>query len=130
MNILLDTDTHVLILLAIEPQKLSQQAVNIVSSLDNTLFLSLVSVWEMQIKIQIGKLSLNMPLLELIECQQQVNGVQILAIELAHILALDILPNHHRDPFDRLLLAQATVTQMPILSTDAIFDRYGLQRLW
>lgn len=128
MNILLDT--HVLIWLAIEPQKLSQQAVNIVSSLDNTLFLSLVSVWEMQIKIQIGKLSLNMPLLELIECQQQVNGVQILAIELAHILALDILPNHHRDPFDRLLLAQATVTQMPILSTDAIFDRYGLQRLW
>ena len=128
MNILLDT--HVLIWLAMEPQKLSQQAKTILSNPNNTLFLSLVSIWEMQIKIQIGKLTLNVSLREVIERQQQVNGLQILPIELAHIFALEVLPNHHRDPFDRLLLAQALVAQIPILSIDAIFDRYPVPRLW
>lgn len=60
----------------------------------------------MQIKIQIGKLTFNRPLREIIERQQQVNELQILPIELTHIFALDGLPNHHRDPFDRLLIAQ------------------------
>ncbi len=128
MNILLDT--HVLIWLAMEPQKLSQQAKTILSNPNNTLFLSLVSIWEMQIKIQIGKLTLNLSLREVIESQQQVNGLQILPIELAHIFALEVLPNHHRDPFHRLLLAQALVAQIPILSIDAIFDHYPVPRLW
>jgi PIN domain nuclease of toxin-antitoxin system len=56
--------------------------------------------------------------------------LQILPIELVHILALDGLPDRHKDPFDRLLIAQATVTQMPIVSVDAVFDRYPVQRLW
>ena len=128
MNILLDT--HVLIWLAMEPQNLSQQAKTILSNPNNTLFLSLVSIWEMQIKIQIGKLTLNVSLKKVIESQQQVNGLQILPIELAHIFALEVLPNHHRDPFDRLLLAQALVAQIPILSIDAIFEQYPVQRLW
>ena len=128
MNILLDT--HVLIWLAIEPQKLSRQATDIVINPNNTLFISLVSVWEMQIKIQLNKLGLNLPLSEFIERQQQVNGLQILPIELAHIFALEQLPSPHRDPFDRLLIAQSLVTQIPILSIDVIFDRYPVQRLW
>lgn len=94
------------------------------------MFLSLVSVWEMQIKIQLKKLTLNIPLSQVRDRQQQVNGLQILPIELAHIFALEKLPNPHRDPFDRLLIAQAFVTQIPILSIDAIFDHYPIQRLW
>jgi len=128
MNILLDT--HVFIWLAIEPQKLSKQATDIIMNSNNTLFFSLVSIWEMQIKIQLNKLRLNLPLSEVIDRQQQVNGLQILPIELAHIFALEQLPNAHRDPFDRLLIAQALVTQIPILSVDIIFDRYRVQRLW
>lgn len=128
MNILLDT--HALIWLAISPQNLSQQATNIITDPTHTLFTSLVSIWEMQIKLQLGKLTLNVSLTELIERQQQVNGLQILPIELAHIFALNTLPNAHRDPFDRLLIAQAVVTQMPILSIDAVFDSYPVQRLW
>ncbi len=128
MNILLDT--HVLIGLAIEPQKLSTRATHMLMDSNNTLFLSLVSIWEMQIKIQLNKLTLNLPLSEVIDHQQQVNGLQILPIELAHIFALEQLPNPHRDPFDRLLIAQAFVAQIPILSIDIIFDRYPVQRLW
>ncbi|MDJ1180309.1 type II toxin-antitoxin system VapC family toxin [Roseofilum sp. BLCC_M91] len=128
MNILLDT--HVLIWLAIEPQKLSTQATQILRDSNNTLFFSLVSIWEMQIKIQLNKLTLNLPLSEVIDRQQQVNGLQILPIELAHIFALEQLPNPHRDPFDRLLIAQVFVSQIPILSIDIIFDRYPVQRLW
>jgi PIN domain nuclease of toxin-antitoxin system len=128
VNILLDT--HVLIWLAISPQNLSQPATNLLTDPNNTLFSSLVSIWEMQIKLQIGKLTLNVSLSELIATQQKTNDVRILPIELVHILALDRLPNPHRDPFDRLLIAQAVVTQMPIVSVDTVFDSYPVQRWW
>ena len=67
--------------------------------------LSIASVWEMQIKLQLGKLNLNLPLPELIENQRQINEIQILPIELKHVYALKDLPQHHRDPFDRILIA-------------------------
>ena len=91
MKILLNT--HVLIWLAISPQNLSKPAIDILTDPNYTLFSSLVSIWEMQIKLQIGKLTLNVSLPELIERQQQVNGLQILPIELEHILALAGLPD-------------------------------------
>ncbi|WP_318699187.1 MULTISPECIES: type II toxin-antitoxin system VapC family toxin [unclassified Roseofilum] len=84
----------------------------------------------MQIKIQLNKLTLNLPLSQVINRQKQVNDLPILPIELAHVFALEQLPNPHRDPFDRLLIAQAFVAQIPILSIDIIFDRYPVQRLW
>jgi len=92
--------------------------------------LSLASVWEMQIKRQLGKLSLNLPLPELIASQQQTNGLQLLPIELNHIFMLENLPQFHRDPFDRLLIAQAVTEQIPVLSIDTVFDHYPVQRLW
>lgn len=96
----------------------------------NLWFLSLVSVWEMQIKRQLGKLSLNLPLPELIASQQQTNSLQLLPIELNHIFTLENLPQFHRDPFDRLLIAQAITEQIPLLSIDTVFDHYPFQRLW
>jgi PIN domain nuclease of toxin-antitoxin system len=123
-------DTHVFIWINGSPEKVSQKAMALLLDVGNTLMLSMASVWEMQIKIQLGKIQLNAPLSELLATQQQINNLQILPIELEHILALAGLPDSHRDPFDRLLIAQAVVTQMPIVSVDAVFDSYPVQRLW
>ncbi len=97
---------------------------------NNTWILSIASIWEMQIKIQLGKLKLNSTLPDLIETQERINNLQVLPIELAHIWGLTNLPNHHRDPFDRLLIAQAMIEQFPIVSIDSLFDSYPIQRLW
>lgn len=84
----------------------------------------------MQIKLQLGKLKLNLPLSELIESQQQINNLQTLPVSLAHALALDSLPNHHNDPFDRLLIAQANVEDVFLVSKDAKIAQYSLQLIW
>ena len=128
MKLLLDT--HVLIWSAGTPEKLSQRVRDLLTDTSNTFVLSIVSVWEMQIKIQLGKLRLNSSLPKLIESQQQTNNLQLLPMELAHIWTLANLLDHHRDPFDRLLIAQSIVEQMPILSVDSAFDAYRIHRLW
>ena len=128
MNLLLDT--HVLIWLSLTPERLSERVTDLLMDETNLWFLSLASVWEMQIKRQLGKLSLNLPLPELIASQQQTNGLQLLPIELNHIFTLENLPQFHRDPFDRLLIAQAITEQIPLLSIDTVFDHYPVQRLW
>ncbi|MEH1978773.1 MAG: type II toxin-antitoxin system VapC family toxin [Nostoc sp.] len=128
MRLLLDT--HALVWIIFEPEKLSQRATNLFFDRDYEIFLSIVSIWEIQIKVQLGKLHFDLPLSELIESQQQVNDLQLLSITTEHIYALEKLPNHHRDPFDRLLIAQAMTEQMPLLSVDAVFDRYPIERWW
>ncbi|MEH1768899.1 MAG: type II toxin-antitoxin system VapC family toxin [Nostoc sp.] len=128
MRLLLDT--HALVWIILEPEKLSQRATNLFFDRDYEIFLSIVSIWEIQIKVQLGKLHFDLPLSELIESQQQVNDLQLLSITTEHIYALEKLPNHHRDPFDRLLIAQAMTEQMPLLSVDAVFDRYPIERWW
>jgi PIN domain nuclease of toxin-antitoxin system len=128
MNLLLDT--QVFIWLSLTPEQLSERVTDLLMDETNLWFLSLVSVWEMQIKQQLGKLSLNLPLPELIASQQQTNGLQLLPIELNHIFILENLPQFHRDPFDRLLIAQAITEQIPLLSIDTVFDHYPVQRLW
>lgn len=128
MNILLDT--HVLIWLDLEPEKLSPSAKKILADTENMLFLSVVSVWEMQIKSQIGKLSHSKALSEVIQEQRKINRIQILSVELPHVLKVGELPLHHRDPFDRLLIAQALVEDMTILSKDAVFQQYNANVIW
>ena len=122
MNLLLDT--HIFIWWDSQPGQLSQQALSLCQDAGNTLFLSLVSVWEMQIKNQLGKLQFNRPLAELIANQQKTNGLQILPVQLQHIYALDALEMHHKDPFDRLLVAQAQTENMVLVSVDPIFAQY------
>ncbi|AFY54702.1 hypothetical protein Riv7116_2175 [Rivularia sp. PCC 7116] len=128
MNILLDT--HVFIWSTGNPQRLSQKVTDLLTDTSNTWMLSIASVWEMQIKLQLGKLNLNSKLPDLIENQQRVNNLQILPVELTHIYALNNLPSHHKDPFDRLLIVQAIVEQIQLASIDEIFDNYPIQRLW
>ncbi|NTW04407.1 MAG: type II toxin-antitoxin system VapC family toxin [Oscillochloris sp.] len=94
------------------------------------LYLSLISIWEIQIKVQLGKLALPLPLPDLVAEQQRVNGIQLFLIEIAHIYALQNLPYHHRDPFDRLIIAQATVAGLTIVTADQAFAGYGVPLLW
>lgn len=128
MKLLLDT--HTFIWWVIEPTKISAQALGLLQDQSNDLFLSVVSVWEMQIKLQIGKLKFNLPLAQLITKQQQTNQLSILPVTLEHVLALDSLPFHHKDPFDRLLITQANLEGAVLVSNDAIFSNYSVKLAW
>jgi PIN domain nuclease of toxin-antitoxin system len=123
-------DTHVLLWLSGDSENLSERVASLILDEQNSLFLSFASIWEIQIKSQLGKLNLTRSLPNLLEQQSQVNGIQFLEINLAHIYGLRDLPNYHRDPFDRLLIAQSRIEQMPILSIDRAFDAYEVQRIW
>jgi PIN domain nuclease of toxin-antitoxin system len=94
-------DTHTFIWYDNEPQKLSKLVTSTIRDSSNVLMLSMASVWEIQIKVQVGKLKLSKPLQEVIQQQQQQNNLQLLPIALPHVLAVGSLPMHHRDPFDR-----------------------------
>jgi PIN domain nuclease of toxin-antitoxin system len=95
----------------------------------NQVFLSLASVWEMQIKAQLGKLTLPAPLDQLI-AMQRANGLRILHIRLAHIFALEALPSIHRDPFDRLLVAQAQAETLELVTEDPNIQKYPVGIYW
>lgn len=84
----------------------------------------------MAIKISLGKLIVPLPFAEFMQEQMRENGIILLQIQMAHIELVTRLPFHHRDPFDRLIIAQSLVDQIPIIGKDGIFDAYGIQRLW
>lgn len=128
MKLLLDT--HTFIWWDSEPAKLSPQALTLCQERTNSLLLSVASAWEMQIKLQLGKLKLTMPLAEVIESQQQRNNIEILPVLLPHVLALQSLPAHHKDPFDRLLIAQANVEEAILVSSDPVFAQYVVKVVW
>ena len=123
-------DTHTFIWWDSDPTQLSTTALAYCSDPANELILSVASLWEMQIKYQLGKLSLGLPLSEIVTNQQATNGVVILPILPSHIFALDNLPAAHKDPFDRLLIAQAVVEETVLLSKDPIFTSYPVRVLW
>jgi PIN domain nuclease of toxin-antitoxin system len=128
MKLLLDT--NVFIWLNDAPHRVRNRVMTVIANPDNDLFLSLTSIWEMQIKIQLGKLELNDSLPDILKTQQVENNIQILTINLNHIWSLENLPNHHRDPFDRLLIAQAQTEDMTLVSADEMFDLYDVDLLW
>ena len=123
-------DTQVLIWWTNDVSNISRRVQDIIFDLDNELWLSLASIWEMQIKISLGKLDLPRSLPDIIATQIEENQIKILPIELSHIYALDRLPLHHRDPFDRLIIAQSLTEEMPIASIDKAFDAYLIERIW
>ncbi|MCA2692008.1 MULTISPECIES: type II toxin-antitoxin system VapC family toxin [unclassified Microcystis] len=128
MNILLDS--HTLIWFSQNSPQLSSSAIKILEDRNNLLFLSLVSVWEIQIKVQLGKLNLDISLSEIVKDQTKINDVQILPLKLSHIWTLDTLPYYHKDPFDRLLISQAITENLIILGVDPVFDSYPVQKIW
>jgi PIN domain nuclease of toxin-antitoxin system len=128
MKLLLDT--HSFLWFVNGDSALSQPARLAIESVNNQRFLSIASVWEIAIKVSIGKLKLAQPFQTFIEETTHPNDIAILNIELAHTVEVTTLPFHHRDPFDRLLAAQALVEGMTLVSKDTIFDMYGCPRMW
>jgi PIN domain nuclease of toxin-antitoxin system len=123
-------DTHAFIWWDNNKSQLSKSALDACLDQNNTLFLSIASIWEMQIKLQTGKLSFTVALEQRIREQSRVNGLKILPIRQKHIYTLAALPDHHRDPFDRLLIAQALYEKIALISHDAQMKQYPLQLLW
>src|SRR5262249_34574692 len=123
-------DTHAFIWWDDEHTKLSPDALAACHDKSNTLLLSIASIWEMQIKIQLGKLNFSLPLEDKIRHQQETNDLEILPISIRHIFALNLLPDHHRDPFDRLLIAQSMYEKISIISNDPQIVKYTTQIIW
>lgn len=128
MNILLDTCT--LIWLTQEPERLSEKSKTIIENPDNELLVSHVSVWEMLLKTQAGKLSFPVPLRKWLSDQQNTWDFRYLNITLEHLLRVEEIERHHSDPFDRLLVTQAIVENIGIVTPDPWIAKYPVQVLW
>ncbi len=128
MKLLLDT--HSFLWFIGGNSRLSSRARTLIEDVSNDAFLSVASLWEMAIKISLDKLSLAQPFDILIPQQLGLNRIDLLGITVKHAAVVATLPFYHRDPFDRLLIAQAQMEQMPIVSSDAAFDAYAVTRLW
>lgn len=124
MNLLLDT--HIFLWLNDRPEKLSNQALKSCADPTNSIYLSLISLWEIQIKSQLGKLTISASWQTMVQTQSEENGLQILSLSQAHIEQLDLLGSHHRDPFDRMLIAQARAEEMVLVSADGVFENYDV----
>jgi PIN domain nuclease of toxin-antitoxin system len=111
-------------------RRLSTRARAAVSDLANERFLSIAAGWEMAIKSSIGKLRLPMPIARFLSEHLPVNQMTLLAIAIDDLGRVETLPFHHRDPFDRLMAAQALERGLAVVSADAMFERYGLHRIW
>jgi PIN domain nuclease of toxin-antitoxin system len=123
-------DTHALLWFYLGDLQLSAVARAAIADPANSKFVSPASYWELAIKISLGKYVLAETYDEFIEHAIFDNGFAILPVEPKHTAALIVLPHHHKDPFDRLLVAQAQVEGIPLVSGDAIFDQYPITRLW
>ena len=128
MTLLLDT--HTLLWFLTNDSGLSARARGSIEDSANVAHVSAASLWEVAIKSALGKLKLPSPYADIFPRQLETNGFGLLPITSAHCTALLTLPFHHRDPFDRLLLAQAKTEGMALVTDDAQFGAYGVPLLW
>ncbi len=128
MRLLLDT--HTLLWSLREDEKLAPAVRQLIQDSNNVLLISPASFWELAIKVSLGKLDLRIPVVELMREATTVLGAIILPIEPKHIAPLETMEFHHRDPFDRILIAQAMVEGIGLVSADKVFDAYGVSRVW
>ncbi len=128
MRLLLDT--HVFLWFVFGNPKSSAAARSLMEDAANENLLSIASVWETSIKVGIGKLQITQPVGTFFREQTARKGVGLLPITVDHAAQVSLLPPHHRDPFDRLLVAQSLTERIPILSADAVLDVYGVVRLF
>jgi PIN domain nuclease of toxin-antitoxin system len=122
-------DTHTFLWWCADAPELSKRARKVISAEPDCL-VSLASMWEIAIKINLGKLDLPVRFDRYLPEQLALNGFGQIAIEFRHLSRCASLPWHHRDPFDRLLIAQALVGDWTMISRDSVFDRYGVRRIW
>jgi PIN domain nuclease of toxin-antitoxin system len=123
-------DTHAFLWFILDDPKLSERAKALIADADNAVEISPASYWEIAIRISLGKYALPESYAGFMERQLADNDFRILPIEPRHAAVLIDLPFHHRDPFDRLLVAQAICEEIPLVSTDPALDAYPVTRLW
>lgn len=128
MKLLLDT--HSFLWFTSNDSKLSAVAYAAIKHINNEVFISIATAWEIAIKVSIGKFDLRQPVDVFIDEQLERTEIELLNISVAHIAEVSRLPLHHRDPFDRLLIAQAKVEGLCLVSVDAKLDAYGVTRIW
>jgi len=122
-------DTHVLLWWLGAPERVSERARRLLASSEERIYVSAVVAWEMAIKVNFGKLDAKEVVADLPALLQE-RGFSRLAITMDHALRAGLLPRHHTDPFDRMLVAQAHALNCPIVSADRIFDSYTVRRIW
>lgn len=127
MNLLLVT--HALIWFIEGDTKLTPKAIDLIKNIDNTCYISVASLWEISIKISIGKLKMKVPYDNLSELLWK-NSIYLLSIKFEHTQKLISLPYYHKDPFDRLIISQAIVEKISIISKDEHFNKYDIKVLW
>ena len=127
MDLLLDTNAF--LWFCEDNPKLSSIGKQYIENPNNTSFISMASLWEIAIKLSLGKLKLKIPFEKFVKLVED-NGFKILSITFEHALNVSKLEFHHRDPFDRLLICQGIVEDIPIITADTIFDKYKINRIW
>jgi PIN domain nuclease of toxin-antitoxin system len=128
MKLLLDT--HAFLWFIDGNPLLSDVARGQIEDPTNARYLSIASLWEIAIKLSIGKLSISQPYGTFIPAQLALNNIRLLGITFANTELIATLPLHHRDPFDRLLVVQALQEGLALISADPAFDAYGILRVW
>lgn len=128
MSALLDTNAFLWFISGND--RLSDTARNYITDFNNELSLSIASLWEIAIKTSIGKLELLKPFDQLIPDQLEKNAIDILPVELKHVSAIINLEFHHRDPFDRIIIAQGLTEQISIITSDSFFTKYPVDIIW
>ena len=128
MKVLLDT--HAFLWLITDEDRLSENARETFLNTENSLFFSAASLWEICIKKSLGKICLKGGWFQTIQKEMEINTIQWLPIEMTHCAEVTELPYHHRDPFDRMLIAQAIVEKMKLLSRDSRLSGYAIELLW
>ena len=129
MNLLLDTQA--LLWFVLDDPRLSRKAVDKIVALKRVVFVSPASLWEIAIKISLGKYKLPEDFQQFWDKQLYFNDFKLLPVSIAHTSLVAELPFHHRDPFDRLIIAQSLVEMVPVVSSDTMFDSYtGVRRIW
>jgi PIN domain nuclease of toxin-antitoxin system len=123
-------DTHTLFWSVEEPSKVSATAMAAMQDPANDLLLSAATIWELAIKVGQGKITLSMPYRQWMETAMADLDLEILPVTVEYAERQSVLPPHHKDPFDRLMIAQALVDGIRIVSVDAVLDAYGVTRLW
>ncbi|HZH34852.1 MAG TPA: type II toxin-antitoxin system VapC family toxin [Pyrinomonadaceae bacterium] len=124
MRLLLDT--HILIWFLEGNPKLSNERQQIITVAQNDVFVSIASLWEMAVKISLGKLTLCQPLADVVK-QLAADNIETLPILPPHVLQVSTMPFHHRDPFDRIIIAQSDIENLPIMTDDQEFAAYGVK---
>jgi PIN domain nuclease of toxin-antitoxin system len=128
MNLLLDTQS--LLWFVLDDSRLSETARESIVAADGIVFVSTASLWEIAIKISLGKYALPLPFAAFWDEQLLTNDFTLLPISVAHAARVADLLHYHRDPFDRLIIAQSLVEKIPVVSNDVLFADYGAERIW